>query len=157
MTDRSIARGHRLVTVIVLLAIALGAASCSGDSDGDSASRNSSNRNGRTLATFGGEIPTPPDANVVTDGALQAGVWRRTYEVPVVAADVVAFYQRELPSIGWTEGGAAAPTAEGTTARWRRSGLRLDVTVANAPAGTGPSTTTGGAGVSTVTLSLQRT
>lgn len=154
-------RSSRIATVILILVIGFGAGSCGGDSSSsESASRNSSNRNGRTLATFGREVPTLPDADVVTSGAVQDGVWRRTYEVPVVVADVVAFYQRELPSVGWTERGPATPMVEGatatTTATWRRTGFRLDITVANAPAGTDPSTTMVGAGVSTVTLSLQR-
>jgi hypothetical protein len=145
-----------LGAVLVSLVLSV-AAGCSGDSNDDAAARNSSNFNTRSIVAFGGEVPVPPDARFVTRGAVKAGAWHRTYEVSLPAADVLAYYEQELPSKGWTGGATPEPTPGGAAATWRRRGLRLDITVAPAPAGSTPSTpTTGASAVSTVNLTLQK-
>jgi hypothetical protein len=145
------ALGSLVLTILVL------SASCSSDGSGsNNASRNSSNFNTRSIGTFGSEIPTMPAARVLTRGSIEAGAWHRTYEIQVPATEVIAFYQRELPSAGWTETKVATTTPDGNATQWRRSGLRLDVTVAPSGAGSDAPTESGSPDISTVNLSLSR-
>jgi hypothetical protein len=153
-------RSRVLLSLVAVAALSMAAASCSssGDDDGNSGARNSSNFNTRSIRTFGSEVPTYPRADLVTKGAIEAGAWHRTYEVQATAADVLAFYERELPSAGWTNRGTPDPTDGGTESTWRRPGLRLTVTVAPVAAGSTTSAPISGSGsaTSTVNLSLER-
>jgi hypothetical protein len=141
-----------LTLLAVLVALATG---CSGNSNDDSAARNESNFNTRSIVAFGSEVPIAPGAASVTRPTVEAGAWRRTYEVSTPATEVLGFYQRELPSNGWTERGTTDTTPGGAASTWQRPGLRLDVTVAPTAAGSTTSTS-GGSVTSTVNLTLQK-
>jgi hypothetical protein len=147
-----------VAVVLVLAAIAVLTAGCSGNGDdnNDSASRNSSNFSTRSIVAFGREVPTMSGATSVTRGTLEGGAWHRTYEVDATGDAILAFYRKELPSSGWTDDQPPSTTPGGTQATWRRTGLRLDVTVAPAGAEATPTSGTGTA-TSTVNLSLTRT
>jgi hypothetical protein len=149
---------RRATPACLLLVIAFGTMSCSsGDgSVSSNASRSLSNLNARSLPTLGSEIPTMADANVVTRGALEAGAWHRTYDVAVAPAAVLAFYQRELPSTGWTADGITTAAPSGTETSWRRRGLRLDVTIAPSAAEPASTVPSGSSAQTTVNLSLRR-
>jgi hypothetical protein len=138
------------------VAAALLGAGCSNDDSGDSAARNSSNFNTRSIVAFGNEVPIIDGARDITRGAIEGGAWHRTYDVTVPPADVLAFYQRELPSAGWTDSTTPSTTPGGVEATWHRRGLRLDVTVAPSSTGSGAATTVA-ASTSTVNLALTRT
>jgi hypothetical protein len=143
---------------VLVATFALLVGACSGDDEGNrSASRNSSNFNTRSIVAFGDEVPTLPAARSITRGTVEHGAWRKTYEVAAPAADVLAFYERELPSTGWTTGGTPSGTPGGSEATWRRPGFRLTVSVAPGAAGsttTAPETAV--PAVSTVDLTLRR-
>lgn len=139
------------------LSVAFGAVACSGDSNDDTAARNESNFNARSIVAFGNEVPTMPGADVTTRGTVEAGAWHKTYDVPAPATDVLTYYQRELPSAGWTRGGTPSTASGGFESTWRRPGLRLDVTVAPATADTPSPTAATSATASTVNLTLDRT
>jgi hypothetical protein len=155
--------GRALVGLLATCALLVGCIGCSGDSNSDSGARNESNFSARSVVAFADEVPQMPGAEPVTKGAMKAGAWHRTLEVQAPAADVLAFYQRELPSAGWTEGGTPSTTPGGFEATWRRPGLRLDATVAPAAAGTrseteadGSTTAGSNTGTTTINLSLRR-
>ncbi|HLM16952.1 MAG TPA: hypothetical protein VK549_03955 [Acidimicrobiia bacterium] len=156
---------------LTVVALSLGAFGCGSD-DSSPGSRNSSNFNTRSIATFGTELPTMANSRTLTRGTVEGGAWHKTYEVGVPAGDVLAFYERELPSTGWNRGGTPATTPGGFEATWRRTGLRLDVTVSPSattsgsasPAATSPPSSAsstanagGNAGGTTVNLSISRT
>jgi hypothetical protein len=165
-TRRSTRRSTRRWWPLALAALVVATlAACSGDDNPDAAGRNSSNFNTRSIVAFGREVPTMPGADVVTRGAVEAGAWHKTYEVPADLPEVLAFHQRELPGSGWTEGGTPSTTPGGIEATWRRRGLRLDLTIAPATSGTStggsstatPPTSAGDSPRSTVNLSVERT
>jgi hypothetical protein len=155
MTDTRVVR--RTARLLAVGALALVGFACSGDTNDDTAARNSSNFNTRSIVAFGSEVPTMPDAQRITRGTVKAGAWHKTYVVPAAGADVLAFYQRELPSAGWTSGGTPSTTPGGFEATWRRPGLRLDVTVAPSTTPDPSTTAAGDTSSNTVNLTLDRT
>lgn len=125
-----------LAALAVALLAAVGLGSCG---SGQPGATKADNRDGLQATVFDGrfeQLPLMPRAEPVGDRSEKDGVTTRSYEVRGATTDsVMAFYQKVLPSKGWT---VSQPVrASGTSTQvgvWVTPSWRLRVSSNDAPA-----------------------